>query len=192
MTKLVALVLGLALVTPATAEIALSPRDAIVTTVLQHYAREATLSTERVCVMPTLRPTLETARTSRRAYWTDWSTLDEKRFRLRIVRSLDRALEKAVRTKFSRAKHARIVVAPTPLILSSKDAPKSGSCSIDDNVGIVEQIALSRPMVSGNYAFVEVFSMVHGTNPPPQLVALTMKNGQWKMASMARRDLWYD
>ena len=78
-----------------------------------------------------------------------------------------------------------------PLILYKKDAPEDGRCAIDGK-GDVYQIAISKPALSGDFAFVETYTIIHGTNPPPELFAFQKVSGRWMRKAAARRTLWFD
>ena len=166
-----------------------SDSDQIIAAVLSKFAHDS-VGHDRVCIMPTLRPGIDALHVTKRPNWGSWLTLDDKSVPPTTARALDRALATARASKQRR--NARITRAPRPLVLAAGDEPVHGPCSINDHEGEVWQLALSRPRISGNFAFVEAFSIVHGTNPPPELLALELKGGKWTPVYEAGRWPWYD
>ena len=164
----------------------------VVSAVLNILAKEAGSDGSTVCVMPTLRRPLEAASTTKnRNLWSYWSTSAGKPIGLSESRRLDLALKFAKKFADRSNKNGRITKVPLPLILSKKDAPEEGRCAMDGK-GDVYQIAISKPALSGDFAFVETYSIVHGTNPPPELFAFQKISGRWMRKAAARRTLWFD
>ena len=172
-----------------TAHAGRSQSDQVIAAVLGKFAHD-TVAGERVCVMPTLRSGIDSPHTTKRPSWGAWLTLDDRSVPRKTALALDRALATARVTK--EPKSARIGRTPNPLILAAEDGPTHGPCSINDHEGEVWQLALSLPRISGNFAFVEASSVVHGTNPPPQLLVIEFKAGRWVPLYEASRWPWYD
>jgi len=162
-----------------------SPEVQAIAAVLDYYAHDS--SDERSCVMPTLEPAINDARGSGRDSYSEWLTVTDNSVAPSTARMLDRAIAASTHGTIS-----RIARAPRPMVLATTDAPTTGPCALETDDGKVWQFFLSRPAISGNLAFVEVTAVADGKNPPPQLLALEMKHGHWRLAYRAHRTIWYD
>lgn len=166
---------------------AASSGQPVVTAMLNLYAHKT--GPYRVCARPRLSAPLDATRrqfgTSTERSWTDWEDTRGHSLSREDRRKIDRGLRAALKPMTPQS-HFQIMRVPKPLILSTANVYAHGRCDVDG--GDVWWLALSRPVVVGNLAFSEAFTIVHGTNPPPTLIVLERRKNGWN--EVAERQLW--
>jgi hypothetical protein len=93
-----------------------------------------------------------------------------------LARRLDGALRAAAPVRSTVGSGFRIRSVPPPLG-PSRGRP-AGRCDLTMQ-NPIGQVSFSRPVFSGDFAFVEVQGLVWGTNPPPLLRALQRTRRGW-------------
>jgi len=154
----------------------------VVTAVLKSYAGDT--GRDRVCVVPKLGPPLETTlrqfgKSAQRA-WGDWQDARDQPITRAARYRLAKSLRAALKTH-SKGADAWIAEVPRPLILSNAAPYDRGRCNLAN--GDVWWLGLSRPVLVSNVAFVEAFTLVHGTNPPLELIALQRQRRCWRIVA---------
>jgi hypothetical protein len=128
------------------------------------------------CVYARLEPTM--GWTSYLSALSGWATPGHEPAGVsaRLAHRLDVALRATARNRSTLGTSFRIRRVPSPLGLIR--GRQSGRCHLTEE-NPIGQISFSRPVFSGDFAFVQVQGLLWGTNPPPELKALQRTRRGW-------------